>query len=186
MQPKRDLQSAPLARLATLLAVPLAAGWLASGSCQTSYCSEEDCNPCVERCKCTVQACSGSAALEHYDVVETVRGDGTLERRYHVLRGPSLERTFGFEPQALGTAADLERLARAMLDYEHDLFGGSARFAHASVEVFSTAGVVLLHPESAPVSAGARSPSGSLGTVCCLFDRRGVLLEIEHVLAAAR
>lgn len=174
------------ARLASLVLVPLAAGGLTSGTCQTSYCSEEGCNPCVERCKCTVQACSGTAALEHYDVVETVRTDGAIERRYRVLRGPSLARTFGLEPGAPIAAADLERLARATLDYERDLFGGSASFAHASVEVFSTAGVVLLHPESAPQSVGARSSSGSGGTVCCLFDRHGALLEIEHVVAAAR
>lgn len=150
----------------------LALGLFSGGTCQVSYCSD-DCDPCIDVCKCHHTCSHGLAsdpvelfALTRYVLVVGTLDDGSWSRSYRSIVGPSVERAFG--PQA-DSRRVVELFARNVVQANARLFGAQEHWSLIDVER-SDAGVLVRFERA----------DGGASTLTLLLDARGRLLEIEH------
>lgn len=162
-------------RALTSLAAALAIGWLGGGTCHISYC-DEDCDPCVQKCRCRTSVCYQSAAayqathaLVVFDRRDEASRDGAVQSVFTDIVGLSVQRAGG--PAAPGIE-DVVRFARGVLLVNEALFRRSA------------AELMLLHTErceSGTLAQFQREHEGrATDLVTFLFDPRGNLAEIVH------
>ncbi len=164
---------------------PVLAGWLASGSCYVAGCYE-DCDPCLQQCRCTSQCTHGLAGPDGLRIVAfesrvEADGEGRSRRVLRNVLGPALDLAAGPGPHG---AEDLARFARGILAANPEFFPTrpDARWVLDAVELFETAGVVSFHHDSAP-SASDGFRSRHTNSVSLLFDRRGRLVEVDQAFA---
>ena len=172
--------------LAIALAAASSLGWLASGSCRASYCSE-DCDPCLKSCRCSSSICYQSQAtfeathaLTEYTLDEPADEAGP-RRTFRDVVGLSIPRAGG---PAIPTEADCVTFARGVLDVNARLFPPPPRArarADSSDRAATTSDFVLdaaLPFEGRWVVQFHRDVARDV--VSFLFDERGTLLEIDH------
>lgn len=157
------------------LAAALALGWLASGTCHISYCSD-DCDPCIEECHCHKSTCHRTGlswafvhTLARYERGDERNPDGSLHRTFGAIRGLSTARAGG---SAAPSSAEAAFFARNVLAANRALFGRPA-------EAFTL--LDALACESGILVRYQRDEAGqATDLVTFLFDPRGNLLEIAH------
>jgi hypothetical protein len=162
-------------QLLTSLVAAVAIGWLGGGTCFVSYCSE-DCDACIQQCKCKTSTCnqSGAAfqathALVAFERSDEAGSDGALQRVFTDIVGLSVQRAGG---PAVPGAEDVVRFARGVLLVNEALFRRNA------------AEFTLLHTErceSGTLAQFQREHDGrATDLVTFYFDPRGNLVEIAH------
>lgn len=162
-------------RALTTLAAALALGWLTGGSCHVSYC-DEDCDPCLQRCRCHTSICyqrSASWAATHalvlYERSDVRTTEGDLQRRFGDIRGLSVRLAGGPSP---ADPSDSVRFCRDVLLANEVLFGRAAG-AFVLLDVLSDGTGTLVRFE--------RDEAGlATDLVTFLLDPRGNLVEITH------
>jgi hypothetical protein len=159
----------------TSLVAAVAIGWLSSGSCFVSYCSE-DCDPCLQQCKCKSSVChqSGAAfqathALVTFERADEAGKDGALQRVFSDIAGLSVQRAGG---PAVPAAEDVVRFARGVLLVNAALFRrDAAEFTLLQAE----------RCESGTLAQFQREHGGrATDLVTFFFDARGNLQQIVH------
>ncbi len=150
----------------------LALGLFSGGTCQVSYCSD-DCDPCIDVCKChrtCPHALSSDPAelfgLSRCVLVFETGADGSWSRSYRSIVGPSIERAFG---RRADSRRVVELFARNVIEANARYFGAQEHWSLVDVER-SDAGVLVVFERS----------DGAQSTLSMLLDARGRLLEIEH------
>jgi hypothetical protein len=162
-------------RALTTLVTTLSIGWLSSGSCHVSYC-DEDCDPCIQQCRCHTSICYQSSAawlavrtLTRYELVETPGVAGDRQRVFSDIQGLSVQRAGG---PPVPAANDVVAFARDVLIANPAHFGRDAS-AFALLDVVAC--------ESGNLVRFQRSREGrATDLVTFLFDPRGGLAEIAH------
>jgi len=163
-------------RLAGVLLTAASFGWLSSGSCQVSYCSE-DCDPCVVQCRCQTSVCyygsstlRGLHTLTQYERSEGASAD-VLHQTFRDIRGVSLQ-FLGAAPEP--SVEDCVRFARGILSVNARLFdrpGVKGEFT--LVQSGRCEGGTLVQ-----FQRGAEADATDL--VILFFDVGGSLLQIDH------
>lgn len=164
-------------RAATALVTAFTVGWLSSGSCRVSYCSE-DCDPCVAYCHCQTSACYYSSstlrALHTLTVFERSERRGSSDEMHQTLRDIQ-----GLSVQLIGgprtpEVADCVRFARGVLSVNAALFARRG----------ATGEFTLLHAdecETGTLVQFQRERDGRATDLATLFfDPSGSLLQIDH------
>lgn len=182
-----------LRRAALALVAASAVGWLGSGSCQASYCSE-DCDPCLKQCRCSTSVCYQSNAtfqathtLGAFELVEESldgeaddgNSDSGLRRAFRAIEGLSVQRAGG---PTVPDARDCVLFAQGVIATQPATFaprsgadGGA--WALDAVVVCEDAWVVQFRR----TTADRRVVDSDRESLTFLFDARGNLLEIEQV-----
>src|SRR5262245_12348991 len=163
----------PRVLVSALISTLLVAG-LCGGSCFVAYCSE-DCDPCVQQCKCHDHCQNGLSydyetahRLADYRLVVAREADGTVLRNFAEIVGLSLDFAHG---PVEHTQADAARFAEAMIDVNPWLLApGGRRWVAEPVQRFEESFVVPFRGEDAREGLEF------------LFDRRGGLVEIHQAL----
>lgn len=164
-----------LMRVLTSLAAALALGWLTGGSCHVSYC-DEDCDPCVQRCRCQTSICYRSNAawaaahtLVLYERIDLRTSAGDLQRAFRDIRGLSVPLAGGPTPSE---PSDTVRFCRDVLRANEVMFGGVAgRCDLLDVLADGTGTLVRFERDEAGLPTDL---------VTFLLDPRGNLVEITH------
>ncbi|MBL8859627.1 MAG: hypothetical protein JNL28_14055 [Planctomycetes bacterium] len=177
MQMQERSPRRPWKRTAVALVTALAFGWLSSGSCQVSYCSE-DCDPCVVQCRCRTSACYYSSStlqalhtLKLYERSEGYAAEGELHQSFSDIRGLSVQLVGG--PPA-PEVADCVRFARGVLSVNAALFarpGAAGEFDLVQAHASDTGALVQFQRER---------DGRATDLVTLFFDPRGSLLQIDH------
>lgn len=178
----RRFSSHSFRKLLASAAAVLLVGWLGSGSCFVSYCSE-DCDPCLQQCRCSHTNCSQTStsfkathALTDFEVVDRSLDVARLHRTFIDVVGLSVQRAGG---PAVPEASDIVRFAQGVLAVNSALLARSdcrPAFEFDSVHGYETGWVVQFHQDPLdPERAAANAQS-------FLFDVRGNLVEIDQTI----
>ncbi len=163
--------------IAGAVAVFFLVSGLCGAVCEVSYCSE-DCDPCVQQCKCRHNCNHGfldfetAHRLASYRLIVAADPQGGVVRTFSELVGLSLDFADGQREHAAG---DFSRFARGVIEVNTDLIPTrSGPWTPDPVETFETAIVVPFHRD------------GTEDSLSFLFDRRGSLVEIDEVRPRSR
>lgn len=157
-------------------------GWLGGSTCVVSYC-HEDCDPCLQQCKCNTECHHSHAtfaathALERFEVVERTGERGATQRTFTEILGLSVERAGG---PAWPGDDDIVRFVRGVIEVNAAQLArpdADPAFDLDSVSRYETAIVVQMHQVVQP---------GNGNQLGFLFDPRGNLLEIDQMLTGLR
>lgn len=165
--------------LAAGVLVPLAAGWLAGGSCSVSACYEE-CDPCFQVCKCT-RVCQNPVAGEQglrivaHEARVLERTGAGFVRVLDVAVGPALAWSAGDEP---ADPARLAEFARRVLDVNAGLFTAAPDPVWTLEALHAFPGRTVVQFALEPGRFAPRRAN----SVSLLFDAEGRLLEATHVV----
>jgi len=167
-----------LAPIGAAVAVPLLAGWLASGSCVYVGCYE-DCDPCFQNCKCSTicqnpLAGEGGFRIAEYESLVAADGPGRTLRTFRAIVGPELP--------CVGTTeacddASVAQFTRHVLDVNASLFTAEREPAWILDAITPLGAGVAVQYQLATARPGAPVHSLTL-----LLDPRGRLVEIDQVL----
>lgn len=161
-------------RAFTSLVAAFAIGWLAGGSCVVATCFE-DCDPCIQQCKCKTSKCSttqaayqATHALIAFEHTETT-SPNAHQRTFTNIAGLSVQRAGG--PAQPGTD-DVVRFARGVLLVNRPLF----RLDPNELTLLQA-----LHCESGTLAQFQRGHEDrATDLITFFFDPRGNLMQITH------
>jgi len=162
--------------VARSVVVLLLVGGLCGDSCTVAVC-KEDCDPCVQQCKCSGSCANGLAydfgtvhRLTAYRLISEQGAQGETGRTLTEIVGLSLDFAHG---PVEHSAADYTRFARSVIDVNERLLAPrGTQWIPEPVQMFQTAIVVPFR------GAGAQE------SLEFLFDRRGNLVEIHEAYPA--
>jgi hypothetical protein len=160
--------------LATLCAA-LAAGLLTSGTCSISACNDNNCDPCTTQCVCS-QVCHQTPAfiethkLVVFDYLEHHEASGAWVRTFAHVAGLSTQAAYGtLHPNA----AVYEQFSRGILEVNAELFVSHPHgWNLIALDILDAVAIVQL----------ARDPAEVANSVSLLFDRNGLLIEVQQVI----
>lgn len=171
-----------IAAAVAFCAVPLGAGWLASGSCVAVACYE-DCDPCFQQCKCSNNCPSqlgGEQGLRigAHESSVVVQDEQGFVRVLDVLDGPVVGLSDG---GGLGPAPAPSRVAafaRRVLDVNAEFFTAQRApdWRLDAVHAFDAGTVVQFHLEPGACDAPRAN------SVTLHFDANGRLVEATHAV----
>ena len=168
----------PIVRsIAVVVALFFTVGGLSGGSCTVAVC-KEDCDPCIQQCKCST--CQHGLAydfgtvhrLTTFQLTEALDEEHEGDRSYSAIVGLSLDLAHGPREHS---PAEIVRFARDVIEVNAGLLAPAGeRWTPGPLEVFETSLVVPFRDERAGAALDV------------LFDRHANLIEIHRTRDTAR